>query len=128
MLERLVHWRNRAVHGRLSVQEIADRLNEEGTVEIPNSQDKCWIHTLSVELNSAHCPIDFETHKDRAEHFGVTIQLDGCEPVSRWLVTTIFKVKTSNRRVLQERMKESLEIRERLAIRLRIACLVVVRN
>ena len=30
MLERLVHWRNRAVHGRLSVQEIADRLNEEG--------------------------------------------------------------------------------------------------
>jgi hypothetical protein len=30
ILEQLVHWRNRAVHGRLSLQEIADRLNEEG--------------------------------------------------------------------------------------------------
>ena len=30
LLERLRHWRNRAVHGRLSVREITEELNEEG--------------------------------------------------------------------------------------------------
>ena len=56
-------WRNRAVHGRLSVQEIADRLNEEGFRTRRNTELTRQVLDSYIKrgVKLGTLPIDFET-------------------------------------------------------------------